>query len=81
MKKDDIVSALKTILVVIGMFLVVWLIVIYIKALSEPEDLPEFTHWNDEPKYQLIMNMDSSCFDQFKNNQDKTLFLKLRFEE
>ena len=45
------------------------------------EPLPEFEHWNDEPKYQLIMNMDKSCFDQFQNNQDKALYLKLYFEK
>lgn len=31
-------------------------------------------------KNQLIMEMDKSCYEQFQNNMDKTLFLKLNFE-
>lgn len=29
----------------------------------------------------IEVEMDKSCYDQFLNNYDKTLYLKLRFEE
>lgn len=29
----------------------------------------------------MIWTMDKSCYTQFKNNMDKTLFLQLRFEK
>ena len=31
-------------------------------------------------KNQLIMEMDKSCYEQFQNNMDKTLYLKLNYE-
>jgi len=41
----------------------------------------EFEHWNDTEVNQLVVEMDKSCFNQFKNNMDKTIFVKLNFKE
>ncbi len=48
---------------------------------KDTEPLPEFEHWGDEPVNQLVVEMDKSCFEQFKNNTDKTIFVKLYFKE
>lgn len=32
-------------------------------------------------KNQLIMEMDRSCYEQFQNNMDKTLYLKINFDD
>jgi len=78
--KNNKLKIFGLLLIGILMVLFVWVGVLYIKTLQEP-DLPEFTHWNDEPKYQLIMNMDKETYDsiqnQIKNNYDGVIRLNI----
>jgi len=60
-------------LVLVSNFL--WLGLLFGLAIKKGENKIE------EPKNQIIVEMDKSCFDQFQNNLDKAIYVKLYFKD